>query len=105
MKITIKFIPKKYQFQFLTGLALLVWIIFFDGSNLIAQFKLWQKFRDYENQKEYYVEQLKQVKTERQEVLGNTKSMEQFAREKYLMKKDGESVFIILDNENKSVEK
>jgi cell division protein DivIC len=104
MKIIIPFVPKKYQFQFWTALAMFVWILFFDGSNLIAQFKLWQKYRDYEAQKQYYAEQIKQVERERQEVLGNPKAMEKFAREKYLMKKEGESVFVILDKGNKSVE-
>ncbi len=95
----------KYRFYVFTLLGLLIWVLFFDGSNLVAQFRLWQKLSDLENQQEYYVEELKKVKEEEREVMGNHKSMEKFAREKYLMKKTGETVFVIVDEDNKSVEK
>ncbi|CAH0994719.1 hypothetical protein EMA8858_00831 [Emticicia aquatica] len=105
MKIHIPVIVHKYRFYVLTLVGLLVWVTFFDGSNLVAQFRLWQKLSDLENQQEYYVEELKKVKEEEKEVMGNQESMEKFAREKYLMKKSGETVFVVVDEENKSVEK
>jgi cell division protein DivIC len=105
MKIYVPSFVMKYRFYVLTLAGLLVWITFFDGSNLIAQFRLWQKLSDLENQQEYYVDELKKVKEEEKEVMGNTISMEKFAREKYLMKKTGETVFVIVDEDNKSVER
>ena len=105
MKIYVPHFVHKYRFYVLTLAGLLVWIIFFDGSNLIAQFRLWQKLSDLDNQQEYYVDELKKVKQEEKEVMGNPKSMEKFAREKYLMKKTGETVFVIVDEDNKTVEK
>ncbi|WP_337040520.1 FtsB family cell division protein [Emticicia sp. 17c] len=105
MKIYVPAFLHKYRFYLLTTLGLLVWITFFDGSSLIAQFRLWQKYRELEEQKEYYVDALKKVKQEEKEVMGNTDAMEKFAREKYLMKKTGETVFVIVDENNKSIEK
>lgn len=105
MKIYIPAFVHKYRFYVLTTIGLLVWVIFFDGSNLIAQVRLWQKLNDLENQQEYYVSELKKVKEEEQEVMGNHKSMEKFAREKYLMKKTGETVFVIVDEDNQTIEK
>ena len=105
MKIYVPAFAMKYRFYVLTLAGLLVWVIFFDGSNLIAQFRLWQKLSDLQNQQEYYVDELKKVKEEEKEVMGNPKSMEKFAREKYLMKKTGETVFVIVDEDNKSIEK
>lgn len=105
MKIYVPKFVHKYRFYVFTLLGLLIWVIFFDGSNLVAQFRLWQKLSDLENQQEYYVEELQKVKQEEREVMGNHKSMEKFAREKYLMKKTGETVFVIVDEDNKSVEK
>jgi cell division protein FtsB len=104
MKIHLPQFIHNYRFYVLTLLSLLVWVIFFDGSNLIAQFRLWQKLSALENQQEYYVEELKKVKQEEREVMGNHQSMEKFAREKYLMKKTGETVFIIVDEENQTIE-
>lgn len=105
MKIYIPVFVHKYRFYVLTSVGLLVWVTFFDGSNLTAQFRLWQKLHDLENQQAYYVEELKKVKEEETEVMGNHKSMEKFAREKYLMKKTGETVFVIVDEDNESIEK
>ena len=105
MKIYIPAFLHKYRFYVLTSVGLLVWVIFFDGSNLIAQARLWQKLHDLQNQQEYYVSELKKVKEEEQEVMGNHKSMEKFAREKYLMKKTGETVFVIVDEDNQTIEK
>lgn len=105
MKIYVPAFLHKYRYYVLTTVVLLVWITFFDGSNLISQFRLWQKYKELENEKEYYVEALKKVKQEEKEVMGNADAMEKFAREKYLMKKTGETVFVIVDENNQSIEK
>ncbi len=105
MKIYVPAFLHKYRYYVLTTLVLLVWITFFDGSNLISQFRLWQKYKELENEKQYYVEALKKVKEEEKEVMGNADAMEKFAREKYLMKKTGETVFVIVDENNQSIEK
>ncbi|AFK04630.1 Septum formation initiator [Emticicia oligotrophica DSM 17448] len=105
MRIYIPRFIHKYRFYVVTLVGLLLWIAFFDGSNLIAQFRLWQKLSELEEQQEYYVEELKKVKKEEHEVMGNQSSMEKFAREQYLMKKSGETVFVIVDEDNKSIEK
>ncbi len=104
MKIYVPKFVHRFRFYALTLAGLLVWVIFFDGSNLIAQARLWQKLSDLENQQDYYVDELKKVKTEEKEIMGNHLSMEKFAREKYLMKKTGETVFVVVDEDNKSVE-
>ncbi len=105
MKIYVPAFLHKYRFYVLTATGLLIWVAFFDGSNLISQFRLWQKYRELENQKEYYVEALKKVKEEEKEVMGNADAMEKFAREKYLMKKTDETVFVIVDENDQSIEK
>lgn len=105
MKIYVPAFLHKYRFYVLTTFVLLIWIAFFDGSNLISQFRLWQKYREIEDEKHYYVDALKKVKEEEKEVMGNADAMEKFAREKYLMKKTGETVFVIVDENNQSVEK
>jgi len=104
MKIYVPKFIHKYRFYVITLSSLLIWVSFFDGSNLIAQFRLLNKLSDLENQQEYYVEELKKVKEEEKDVMGNHKSMEKFAREKYLMKKTGETVFVVVDEDNKSVD-
>lgn len=45
----------------------------------------------------YYEEELAAVKKEENEVLGNSASIEKYAREKYFLKKDGETVFVLVE--------
>jgi cell division protein DivIC len=44
----------------------------------------------------YYISEIENNKTELQELQTNKKSLETFAREKYLMKKDNEDVFVFV---------
>jgi cell division protein DivIC len=104
MKITIPAYVNRYRFYVLTGLLMFIWIVFFDEANIFSQFKLWRKLSSVRNQKEYYTEEITKVEKERKEVMGNTKAMEQFAREKYLMKKPNETVFVLVDKEGKPIE-
>ncbi len=46
---------------------------------------------------QYYEEELAAVKKEENEVLGNSASIEKYAREKYFLKKDGETVFVLVE--------
>gem|GEM_PF-29399 len=95
---------KRNQFYFYTALGFLVWLTFFDRSNLISQFNLWMDLNKLEEQKGYYEEQLRLVKIEEKEIMGNAKSLEKFAREKYLMKKEGETVFVLVDKDGNLIE-
>ena len=40
---------------------------------------------------------LENVKKEKDELFGNNKNLEKFAREKYLMKADNEDVFVMIE--------
>jgi len=56
------------------------------------------KLRSLENEKEYYQEKISEVGKDRQELTTNKELLEKFAREKYLMKKPTEDIFIIQEN-------
>lgn len=43
----------------------------------------------------FYNEKIAEVKAEKNEILGTSEALEKFAREKYLMKKPTEEVFIV----------
>ena len=85
------------NFYFITGLLFLLWILFIDNNDLITQFNLQSKLNNLEHEKEYYQEKIADVKQERQELLSNDDLLEKFAREKYLMKKETEDLYIIVE--------
>jgi cell division protein FtsB len=58
-----------------------------------------------QEEKSYYNQKLIEVEKERIEVMGSPKLVEKYAREKYLMKKPKEEIFVIVNEENEPLEK
>lgn len=54
-----------------------------------------KKLKDLENEYTYYQEKMPEVLSEMRALKNNSYELEKFAREKYLMKKKTEEVFII----------
>lgn len=78
-----------------------VWIIFFDKNNLISHIELHQTLNRLKADKRYYHKEIEKDSTAMEELMTNPKNLEKFAREQYLMKKDGEDVFVIIETEKK----
>lgn len=87
----------KYKYSILIGFFLL-WIGFFDSSNLVSIAKLNKEKRMLEKDRDYYLEEIEKASATRKQLFGNKENLEKFAREKYLMKKDDEDIFIILED-------
>ena len=81
------------------GISFLVWMLFLDSNNLITRYQMSAKQRSLEREKEYYIEKIKEVDLDRAELMGTSELLEKFAREKYLMKKESEDIFIISPKE------
>lgn len=92
----LKRLPKPFRnFYVVAVVIFLVWMIALDSNNLIARYQLSSKLSGLENEKEYYEEKIKEVEKDRAELFGDRESIEKFAREKYLMKKETEDIFIV----------
>lgn len=87
------------NFYFLFGLFFIFWMSFIDSNDFYTQYKLREKLMDLESEKQYYVERIREVEKDREELLSNQELLEKFAREKYLMKKDSEDLYIIVEEE------
>jgi cell division protein DivIC len=83
------------NFFFIFGCFFLFWLLFIDSNDLISQYRLDRKLENLEAEKEYYEAKIDQVKQEREELFSDPELLEKFAREKYLMKKDNEDLYII----------
>lgn len=70
-------------------------MLFLDSNDLISRIKMSNKIRSLENEKEFYLEKIAEVEEDRKELMTNKELLEKFAREKYLMKKETEDIFII----------
>jgi hypothetical protein len=78
----------------ITLLAFFVWITFIDDNNLVRRFLMWREYQSLEETRQYYIDKIKRDRAAMQQ-LDKNKNLERLAREKYLMKKDDEDIFII----------
>lgn len=99
MKKTLKYIKNKY---IITTTAFVVWLLFFDKNDIVSQVELSKKLNELNKEKQYYVEEITKNKQDMIELKTNPKNLEKFAREKYLMKKDNEDIFVIVEEEDSS---
>jgi cell division protein DivIC len=91
--------PSFRNFYAITAFCFLVWMIFLDSNDLISRFKLGAKLRNLNREKEYYQAKIADVEKDREELMTNRELLEKFAREKYLMKKETEDIFIIQEED------
>jgi len=98
MKGMLRKLPKFYRnFYFVTSALFLGWMLFFDTNDIYSQYKLKDKLTELENQRQYYEAKILSVKSEREALLNDEGLLEKFAREKYFMKKEGEDIFVIVE--------
>lgn len=91
-----KWIKTRYAFSLL---VFAVWMLFFDQYNIVYQMGLRAELNDLRNSKEWYKEQINQTRSDLEELLSDDKKLEKFAREKYLMKKPNEDIFVIVEED------
>ena len=85
------------NFYFLSLVIFFGWMLLLDSNNLVARYQLRSKLNSLEEEKEYYEEKIREVRKDRSELFGDRESVEKFAREKYLMKKDSEDIYVIVE--------
>jgi cell division protein DivIC len=94
LKILIRIFRNKY---ILTLLVLIVWLLVFDRNNLIDRAKYLKALDEMEEQKIYYIEKIRHDSVRLNELRTDAENLEKFAREQYLMKKENEDIFVIVD--------
>lgn len=91
--------PALRNFYFVSTFSFLAWMLFLDSNDLISRFKMGAKLRELNSEKAYYLEKISEVAKDRQELMTNKELLEKFAREKYLMRKETEDVFVIQEED------
>lgn len=94
--IILKIIRNKYVITFL---IFYFWLFFFD------QHSIWER-KDHEStidllekEKAYFIDKIENDKNRIHELKTNRKNLEKFAREQYLMKKENEDIFIVIEED------
>ncbi len=90
-------IPKLLRNKFfLTGTVFLVWMVFFDKNNLFSQVRLRRQLGDIRGKVEFYKRKTEEARQERNDLFSDDRKLEKFARERFMMKRPGEDVFVVI---------
>ena len=88
------FLKNKYIIALVVVMA---WLAFFDKNNLIHQWHLRKQLIELRRDKKYYSEEIERDSTAIRELKENPEALEKYARENYLMKKENEDIYIIVE--------
>lgn len=94
-----KVLPKIFSFLrnkfVLVTLFFVLWILFFDHNNFFLYRQYKSELNELTNNKKYYKEQIEMTKKEIELIKTSPLWVEKIARENYLMKREGEDIFVV----------
>jgi cell division protein DivIC len=82
---------------FLVILLFGIWMLFFDRNSMVQRYKLNRSLKRHWQEREYYMKEIEKDSIALHELSSDTQNLIRFAREKYLMKKDDEDIFLIIE--------
>lgn len=88
----LRILTNKYLITFL---VFGIWMIFFDENNLQRQAELSKELGDLYQTRKFYKAEIAKNRQAIEELTTNKETLEKFAREKYLMRRDSEDVFLV----------
>ena len=94
LKLIFRILFNKYL---LTTVAFVVWMVFFDSNNLLTRNKLQEKLDGLNIEKQFYLQEIKKDSTLTRQLMSDSAELEKYAREHYLMKKEKEDLFLVID--------
>jgi len=90
-------IPSVLKNKYLiTSVVFLVLMIFLDRNNFISQVKLRKELSELRDELKFYRDQAAKDSIELSRLMGDSLALEKLGREKYLMKRDSEDIYIIV---------
>jgi cell division protein DivIC len=95
---TVFFLRNKFL---LASAAFIVWTLFFDRNDVFTQMERRSELNELKQSKAYFEKQIAENRKFSKDLQFNASAIEKYAREKYLMKRDNEDLFIIQPLEKK----
>jgi cell division protein DivIC len=83
----------------LTFIIFTVWITFFDTYNLVDRIKNVGTLRELQAERDFFKEEIIIYRQQIEELDKSLESLEKFAREQHLMKRESEDLYIIIEED------
>lgn len=82
----------------LVTVGFIIWMAFFDKNDFLTTYSYQKNLDQLREQQSYYKTEIANHKETMRRLRTDTANLEKLAREKYLMKKENEDIFVIVDN-------
>jgi cell division protein FtsB len=96
-KYVLPVVRNKYIF---TIILFFCWLLIFDNNNLIDRSRHVKQLNQLEKEKQYYLDRIDYDSRKMEELKTDKDNLEKFAREQYLMKKENEDIYIVVDRKD-----
>ena len=94
IKKIIPFIANRY---FIASLAFVIWMLFFDQRDFFLQRDRAAELEKLEQAKAYYEKEISTTQDQLNNLQSNPGAVEKYARERYLLRREGEEVYLFED--------
>lgn len=88
------FLKNKY---FIAFLVVFTWVLFFDKHNLLRHYRTHREIKGLRQEKAFYMEEIERDSLAIDKLTNDPDALERYARERYMMKREGEDIFIIVE--------
>ena len=96
--MTMKLLTRFSNKYFISFSAFLAIMFFFDKNDVLTQAERRKELRELRESRTWYSTQIASETKELEGLKTNPATLEKYAREKYLMKKDNEDLFLVPEN-------
>lgn len=97
MNLIKKLAPYIFNRYFVVSLGFAIWMLFFDQRDFFQQNERRAELKKLEDAKKYYQQEIDQTKGQLNNLQNNPAAIEKYARERYMLRREGEEVFLFED--------
>ena len=83
---------------FISVAGFIVWMLFFDPRDVFTQWQHTRELKELQASKAWYQKEIAKESAEAEQLKTNPATIEKYAREKYLMKRENEDLFLVPEN-------
>ncbi|MEY4051168.1 MAG: septum formation initiator family protein [Chitinophagia bacterium] len=97
MQFIKKIIPYVANRYFIVSFGFVVWMLFFDQRDFFQQRERAAELKKVEDAKKYYQKEIESTQKQLDNIQNNKAAIEKYARERYLLRREGEELYLFED--------
>jgi cell division protein FtsB len=99
-KLWARFRDWKHKYIFIVSVFFVLWITLLSPNNIYTQYRLYKELSELKKMKKFYEEEIDSNREKIMLLKTDIDYAEKYGREEYLMKRDNEDVYLVIENCN-----